>query len=408
MQKYHHIFTSHIEKIKEEGRYRDFACVLRQAGNFPFATYTPTGKEIIMWCINDYLGMSQHPDVLSAAIKGINNAGTGSGGTRNIGGNNSALVTLEATLAKLHNKEKALVFTSGYIANDSTIVALGKIMPDVAFFSDEGNHASIIAGIANSKKDKYIYAHNDMKHLRSLLEQVPIDRPKVIIFESVYSMDGLKSPMKEICDLASEFKALTYIDEVHTVGLYGNNGAGMAEQENVAHRIDIIQGTLGKAFGVIGGYITGNHNLIDAIRLTAPGFIFTTSLPPSIAEAATASIKHLMNSDTERTEHQNRVRSLKNALDQAGISYIKNDSHIVPIIIGDPLLAAEVSKKLLLEYNIYVQAINFPTVPRGTERLRLTPTPCHTSAMIEDLVEALKKIFKELGIKTLSNPLQRL
>jgi 5-aminolevulinate synthase len=402
MQKYHNIFTSHIEQIRAEGRYRDFVGVLRQAGNFPYATYVPTGKEIIMWCTNDYLGMSQHPSVLASAIEGLTTAGTGSGGTRNIGGNNGALIRLEETLAKLHSKEKALVFTSGYVANDSTIVALAKIMPDVVFFSDESNHASIISGINNSKKDKYIYRHNDTDHLRSLLEQIPKDRPKVIIFESVYSMDGLKSPMKEICDLAAEFNALTYIDEVHTVGLYGKNGAGMAEQENLAHRIDIIQGTLGKAFGVIGGYIAGNHNLIDAIRLTAPGFIFTTSLPPSIAAAANASIEHLMTSDSERENHQDRVRTLKNALSAAGISYIHNESHIVPIMIGDPLIAAHISQKLLLEYNIYVQAINFPTVQRGTERLRLTPTPCHTDEMILSLVAALSKIFQELDIKPFS------
>lgn len=402
MLNYHEIFTSHIDQIKSEGRYRDFVGVLRQAGNFPYATYVPNGKKIVMWCINDYLGMSQHKAVLDAAIEGLKGSGTGSGGTRNIGGNNGALLELEATLANLHDKEKALVFTSGYVANDSSLVALAKIMPDIAFFSDESNHSSIIAGINNSKKDKFIYAHNDVNHLRSLLAQVALDRPKVIVFESVYSMDGLKSPIKEICDLAKEFNALTYIDEVHTVGLYGKNGAGMAAREGLADQIDIIQGTLGKAFGVIGGYIAGNQALIDAVRLTAPGFIFTTSLPPSIAHAATASIKHLMNSDLERQNHQLRVQSLKKALSAAGISYINNDSHIVPIMIGDPVIAEQISKKLLLQYNIYVQHINFPTVPRGTERLRLTPTPCHTEAMIHDLVSALKEIFGELEVKPYS------
>lgn len=402
MLNYHKIFTSHVDKIRLEGRYRDFVGVLRQAGNFPYATYVPNGKQIVMWCINDYLGMSQHPDILAAAIDGLTNSGSGSGGTRNIGGNNGALLELESTLAILHNKEKALVFTSGYVANDSSLAALAKIMPDLVFFSDESNHASIIAGINNSKKDKFIYAHNDVAHLRYLLEQVPLDRPKIIVFESVYSMDGLKAPIKEICALAKEFNALTYIDEVHTVGLYGKNGAGMAAKEGFADQIDIIQGTLGKAFGVIGGYISGNHALIDAVRLTAPGFIFTTSLPPSIARAATASVKHLMSSNVEREDHQARVHSLKNALRVAGISFIDNDSHIVPIMIGDPVLVEQISRKLLLQYNIYVQHINFPTVPRGTERLRLTPTPCHTEAMIQTLVSALKDIFEELEVKPYS------
>ncbi len=399
MINYHEIFTSHVDKIRSEGRYRDFVGVLRQAGNFPYATYVPNGKKIVMWCINDYLGMSQHRDILAAAIEGLTNSGTGSGGTRNIGGNNGALLELEETLATLHNKEKALVFTSGYVANDSTLVALARIMPDVVFFSDESNHASIIAGINHSKKDKFIYAHNDADHLRDLLEQVPLDRPKVIVFESVYSMDGLKSPIKEICALAKEFNALTYIDEVHTVGLYGDSGAGMAAEEGLADHIDIIQGTLGKAFGVIGGYIAGNDELIDAVRLTAPGFIFTTSLPPSIAMAATASIKHLMKSDVERQNHQARVLSLKAALSAAGISYLDNDSHIVPIMIGDPVIAQQISKKLLLQHDIYVQHVNFPTVPRGTERLRLTPTPCHTDEMIHTLVSALKEVFQELEVK---------
>lgn len=400
MLNYKNIFSSHIDKIKDEGRYRNFVGVIRIAGEFPFATYLPTNSKIVMWCINDYLGMSQHPSVQLAAIEAIESAGAGSGGTRNIGGNNGYLVNLEKTIANLHQKDSALVFTSGFVANDSTLVALSKIMPDLIFFSDESNHASIISGINNSKKEKYIYRHNDISHLRSLLESSPSTSPKIIVFESVYSMDGLKSPIKDICDLAKEFNALTYIDEVHTVGLYGKNGAGIAMEEGVSDRIDIIQGTLGKAFGVIGGYIAGNNNLIDAIRLTAPGFIFTTSLPPAIASAANASIMHLMDSDNERIMHKDRVSKLKNALTEARIEYFQNESHIIPIIIGNAEIVSKISERLLLEYGIYVQHINFPTVARGSERLRITITPFHTDEMISDLVSALKILLHEFGIIT--------
>ena len=390
---YTEIFTNHIEKIKREGRYRNFVGVIRLAGEFPYATHTPTDKKIVMWCINDYLGMSQHDVVLEAARNALKTSGAGSGGTRNIGGNNGAVLDLEATLADLHNKEKALVFTSGYVANDATLVALSKIMPDLIFFSDESNHASIIAGISNSRCEKYIYKHNDAESLRQMLAAAPKNRPKLIVFESVYSMDGLTSPIKEICALAKEYNAMTYIDEVHTVGLYGDNGAGVAAREGFADQIDIIQGTLGKAYGAIGGYIAARHELIDAIRLTAPGFIFTTALPPLVAAAASASIKYLMGSSKERNLHQNRVTALKKALDEAGIDYLKNDSHIVPIIIGDPDRAAKISENLLQDHGIYVQHINFPTVPRGTERLRIIPTPYHTDEMIASLVSALKAVL---------------
>jgi 5-aminolevulinate synthase len=390
---YTEIFTNHIEKIKREGRYRNFVGVIRLAGEFPYATHTPTDKKIVMWCINDYLGMSQHDVVLEAARNALKTSGAGSGGTRNIGGNNGAVLDLEATLADLHNKEKALVFTSGYVANDATLVALSKIMPDLIFFSDESNHASIIAGISNSRCEKYIYKHNDAESLRQMLAAAPKNRPKLIVFESVYSMDGLTSPIKEICALAKEYNAMTYIDEVHTVGLYGDNGAGVAAREGFADQIDIIQGTLGKAYGAIGGYIAARHELIDAIRLTAPGFIFTTALPPLVAAAASASIKYLMGSSKERNLHQNRVTALKKALDEAGIDYLKNDSHIVPIIIGDPDRAAKISENLLQDHGIYVQHINFPTVPRGTERLRIIPTPYHTDEMIASLVRALKAVL---------------
>lgn len=398
MVDYQSIFDSHITQVHREGRYREFACVMREAENFPIATHIPTDSQVVMWCINDYLGMSRHPLVLSAAMDALKSCGTGSGGTRNIGGNNRFITDLEETIANLHRKEKALVFTSGFVANDSAIVALSKIMPDLVFFSDSDNHASIISGISNSKKEKYIYSHNDMDHLKSLLEKVDINRPKVIIFESIYSMSGTKAPIAEICDLAEQFGALTYIDEVHTVGLYGETGAGMAQQDGVSDRIDIIQGTLGKAFGVIGGYIAGKTNLIDSVRLSASGFIFTTSLPPSIAAAANASITHLMLSSTERQKHQDRVTTLKLALTAAGLPYEKNESHIIPIIIGDAKKAAAVSAKLLLEHGIYVQHINFPTVARGTERLRITPTPFHTDEMIDHLVKSLKKVFQDLEI----------
>jgi 5-aminolevulinate synthase len=390
---YTQIFTNHIEKIKREGRYRNFVGVIRLAGEFPYATHTPTDKKIVMWCINDYLGMSQHDVVLEAARNALKTSGAGAGGTRNIGGNNGAVLDLEATLADLHNKEKALVFTSGYVANDATLVALSKIMPDLIFFSDESNHASIIAGISNSRCEKYIYKHNDAESLRQMLAAAPQNRPKLIVFESIYSMDGLTSPIKEICALAKEYNAMTYIDEVHTVGLYGDNGAGVAAREGFADQIDIIQGTLGKAYGAIGGYIAGDHELIDAIRLTAPGFIFTTALPPLVAAAASASIKYLMVSNKERNLHQNRVTALKKALDEAAIDYLKNDSHIVPIIIGDPDRAAKIYENLLQDHGIYVQHINFPTVPRGTERLRIIPTPYHTDEMIASLVSALKAVL---------------
>lgn len=390
---YNQIFAQHIEKIKSEGRYRNFVGVIRLAGQFPYATHTPTGKKIVMWCINDYLGMSQHQAVISAARHALETSGSGAGGTRNIGGNNEAVLELELTLAKLHNKEKALVFTSGFVANDATLVALGKIMPDLIFFSDELNHASIITGISNSRCEKYIYKHNDMDSLRELLASAPKDQPKAIVFESVYSMDGYTSKIKEICDLAKEYNVLTYIDEVHTVGLYGAKGAGVAEREGMAGKIDIIQGTLGKAYGSIGGYIAGRHEIVDAVRLSAPGFIFTTALPPLVAASATASIKHLMESNSERELHQNRVAALKQALDDAGIEYLKNDSHIVPIIIGDAEKAAGISEKLLLEHGIYVQHINFPTVPRGTERLRIIPTPYHTDEMIAELILALQSVL---------------
>lgn len=396
MSNYNNIFDHHITRIKQEGRYREFVPVQRQANNFPSAWYG--NKEIVMWCINDYLGMSKHPDVTKAALDAISKYGIGSGGTRNIGGNNSSIIELEKELAILHNKELALVFTSGYVANDTSLATLAKIMPNIVFFSDELNHASIISGICNSKAEKHIYRHIDVQHLEELLKTVDINRPKIIVFESAYSMDGLFSPIEKIVNLAKKYNALTFIDEVHTVGLYGKHGAGVADLQDCADKIDMIQGTLGKAYGTIGGYVAANRQIIDSIRLTAPGFIFTTSLPPVIASAATASIRHLKNSNMERETYQKVIAKVKKSFDKAKVNYLKNDSHIIPIIIGDPIKAKQASEMLLDKYNIYVQHINFPTVPRGTERLRIIPTPNHTDQMIHNLTTALVEIFSTLDI----------
>ncbi len=395
---YNLAFATELEQIKAEGRYRNFVGLKRRANNFPMAYWQPLQKEVVMWCINDYLGMSQHPVVVDAAIKSILDNGVGSGGTRNIGGNNLSILALEKELADLHQKDSALVFTSGYVSNDATLSALAKIMPDLMFFSDEYNHASMIAGIKNSKADKLIYKHIDADHLEELLESVDINRPKVIAFESTYSMDGLISPIKRICELAKKYNALTYIDEVHSVGLYGHRGAGIANMLGLENEIDIIQGTLAKAYGVIGGYITGPSQLVDAVRSVSSGFIFTTSLPPAISDAARASINYLKNSDEERMTHQTVVTKVKNSLKGNGIKYIENNSHIIPLIIGDPDLTRKASNILLEKHDVFVQHINFPTVPRGTERLRLTPTPAHTDAMIEQLSKALVSTFQDLKI----------
>lgn len=399
MTNYNNIFDRHINQIKQEDRYREFVGVQRIVGTFPNSLHTKTGKQVVMWCLNDYLGMSQHPDVLKAASLALMESGVGSGGTRNIGGNNKAVLELEEEIAQLHGKESALVFTSGYVANDTALSSLAKIMPELVFFSDEANHASIIAGIRNSKAEKHIYNHVDATHLEKLLQSVAINKPKIIVFESAYSMDGLFSPIKQIIHLAQKYNAMTFIDEVHTVGLYGNNGAGIANLLGFEDKIDIIQGTLAKAYGTIGGYIAAKHNIIDALRLTAPGFIFTTSLPPVITSAAIASIRHLKNSNNERILHQRVVKKVKDAFAQATINYFENESHIIPIMIGDPAKAKEASQILLEKFGIYVQHINFPTVPKGTERLRIIPTPAHTDEMIENLVNALLHVFEVLDIK---------
>jgi 5-aminolevulinate synthase len=397
---YNSSFKKQIQQIRNEGRYRDFIGLQRHAGSFPLASWGADKKPVTMWCINDYLGMSQNPKVIKAASDALIENGVGSGGTRNIGGNNYAIVELENELADLHNKEAALTFTSGYVSNDATLTTLAKILPDLVYLSDESNHASMIAGIKNSNTEKQIYRHLDTDHLEELLKEIDINRPKIIAFESAYSMDGLISPIEKICELAKKYNALTYIDEVHSVGLYGKGGAGIANMLGFENNIDIIQGTLAKAYGVIGGYIAGNNEIIDAIRLTASGFIFTTSLPPAITEAAKVSIQHLRASDAERTKHQEIVSKTKQSLIKSGINILENQSHIIPIIIGAPELNRKASQLLIEKHGIFVQHINFPTVQKGTERLRITPTPLHTEEMIKNLTDALVDVFEELRIKT--------
>ncbi|MFK8040387.1 MAG: 5-aminolevulinate synthase [Rickettsiaceae bacterium] len=399
---YHSTIDNHIDRIKSEGRYRNFITVKRLADDFPYAINVDNNDKIVMWCINDYLGMSRNIHVLNAAHQALTESGVGSGGTRNIGGNNDSIVNLEEELALLHNKDSALVFTSGYVSNDATLCSLSKIFPDIIFFSDEYNHASIISGIRNSTAEKHIYKHLDMDHLESLLQKSDISRPKMIVFESVYSMNGLISPIEKICKLAQKYNALTFIDEVHSVGLYGDGGSGIANNLGCSDEIDIIQGTLAKAYGAIGGYIASNSNLIDAIRLSAPGFIFTTSLSPVITRAATKSVAYLKTSNVERSKLMSNVNKTKQYLDKAGINYFKNDSHIIPIIIGDPIKSQQASEMLLQKHKIYLQHINFPTVPKGTERLRITPTPMHNNAMIENLVSALVDVFNELDIHNIN------
>lgn len=395
---YDQYLTKAIDDLKQEGRYRVFSDIERRVGEHPIIYDHKRNKEITIWCINDYLGMSQNREVIAAANNANSKMGVGSGGTRNIGGTHHEIVKLEAELADLHQKESGLVFTSGYISNDATISTLGKLLPGCAIFSDEDNHASIIEGIIKSKAEKYIYRHLDMQDLEEKLKSVDINRPKLIIFESVYSMDGRISPIKEICDLADKYNALTYVDEVHAVGIYGNRGGGIAEQLNLMDRLSIIEGTLAKGFGVIGGYIASSSLIIDAVRSYASGFIFTTSLPPSLAAAATTSIRYLKNSDVKRKALHKNALKLKEKLREVNIPFIENDSHMVPVIVNDPVLSRKISEILLDEFSIFVQHINYPTVKRGTERLRITPTPLHTDKMIDDLVSALRIAFTRIGL----------
>jgi 5-aminolevulinate synthase len=389
------IFGRTLQALKDEGRYRIFADIRRDRGRFPAARHFRGGssRPITVWCSNDYLGMGQHPAVLAAMHEALDLAGAGSGGTRNISGTTHYHVELEAELADLHGKEAALLFTSAYVANDTTLTTLRKLLPGLVIFSDANNHASMIAGIRNGGSEKVIWRNNDVADLEAKLKLVGRDQPKIIAFESVYSMDGLMAPIGAICDLARKYGALTYLDEVHAVGLYGPRGGGLAEQQGVMHRVDIINGTLAKGFGIMGGYIAGTRDLCDAIRCYAPGFIFTTSLAPAIAAGATASVRHLKASSTERERHQERVRALKRRLKVAGLPVMENPSHIVPIPVGDPVLTTCITDALLDRFAIYVQPINYPTVPRKTERLRITPQPQHSDADMDCLVNALGTLW---------------
>jgi 5-aminolevulinate synthase len=390
-----------LNKLHEEGRYRTFIDIERKNGQFPHATWRkPDGSEqpITVWCGNDYLGMGQHPVVLAAMHEAIEATGAGSGGTRNISGTTVYHKRLEAELADLHGKEAALLFTSAYIANDATLSTLPKLFPGLIIYSDALNHASMIEGVRRNGGAKRIFRHNDLAHLRALLEADDPAAPKLIAFESIYSMDGDFGPIKEICDLADEFGALTYIDEVHAVGMYGPRGAGVAEQERLMHRIDIINGTLAKAYGVMGGYIAASHKMCDAIRSYAPGFIFTTSLPPAIAAGAAASVAHLKHDNSLREKHQEQAAKLKLRLKGMGLPIIDHGSHIVPVMVGDPVHTKALSDMLLENYGIYVQPINFPTVPRGTERLRFTPSPVHGPSEMETLIQAMDALWSHCAL----------
>lgn len=398
---YDQVFEQAIQNLKSENRYRVFTELGRHAGEFPKATqHSQNGKnDVIIWCSNDYLGMGQNPKVLKAMKDAVDTYGAGAGGTRNISGNTHLICELENELADLHNKESALVFTSGFVSNDATISTLGKLMPRAVILSDELNHASMIDGVRHSGCEKVIFKHNDVADLEEKLKAIAPDRPKIIAFESVYSMDGDISPMKEICDLADQYNAMTYLDEVHAVGLYGPCGGGIAEREGLMDRITIIEGTLGKAFGIVGGFITSNQNIVDAIRSYASGFIFTTSLPPVISAGALASVKHLKSSQDERNAHQERAATLKKMLSDAGLPILQTPTHIVPVMVFDAALCKQASDMLLEDYGIYIQPINFPTVPRGEERLRITPSPLHDDQMMLSLVHALKEVWGRLGLR---------
>ena len=395
-------FADKISSLKGEGRYRVFAELARHAGDFPHATRYRSGiaaeAEVTVWCSNDYLGMGQHPVVREAMARALEDVGAGSGGTRNISGTNHYHVLLERELAALHGTQAALLFTSGYIANEASLGTLGQLLPGCVMFSDALNHASIIQGIRLSRADKRIFRHNDPEHLRELMAACDPAAPKVVIFESVYSMDGDIAPVGEIVEVARAFGALTFLDEVHAVGLYGERGAGIAERDGVAG-IDIVEGTLAKAFGVMGGYVAASANLVDVVRSYAPGFIFTTSLAPVLAAGALASVRHLKQSPELRARHQERAQRLKRLFTEAGLPVMPSESHIVPLLVGQAALCKQVSDTLLDNDSIYVQPINYPTVPRGTERLRFTPSPLHTDAMMDHLVAALDRIWRSLDLQ---------
>jgi len=398
---YDSIFKSAIDRLHSEGRYRVFIDILRNKGAYPNAhCFGGNGpKPVTVWCSNDYLGMGQHPAVIEAMETALHETGAGSGGTRNISGNTHYHIELEAELAGLHGKEAALLFTSGYVSNEAALSTLGKLLPDCIIFSDELNHASMIAGIKSSGCEKRIFRHNDVEHLEQLLLETDPATPKLIAFESVYSMDADVAPIAEICDLADKYRALTYLDEVHAVGMYGARGGGISEREGVAHRLTIIEGTLAKAIGVMGGYIATSKTIADCIRSYAPGFIFTTSLSPVLVAGALASVRHLKASNAEREAQQASAAMLKEKFAAAGLPVMPSSTHIVPLLVGCPVKAKRISDILLAEYGIYVQPINFPTVPRGRERLRFTPGPCHTAEMMDELTGALVEIWSRDEIK---------
>ncbi|WP_303830372.1 5-aminolevulinate synthase [Asticcacaulis taihuensis] len=401
---YNAAFEAAVEAVRAEGRYRVFANLKRHAGQFPRATWIKedgSEQDVTVWCSNDYLGQGQNPVVMDAMHKAIDAVGSGSGGTRNISGTTFYHNQLEAELADLHHKEAALVFTSGYVANEATLTTLYKILPGLIIFSDELNHASMIQGIRNGRGERHVFRHNDLEHLEELLKAAPANAPKLIAFESVYSMDGDISDVRGTVALAKKYNALTYIDEVHAVGLYGERGAGVAERDGIMGEIDIIEGTLGKAFGMMGGYIAGTSAMVDAIRLWASGFIFTTSLPPAVMAGAAASVKYLKEHNEKRIAHQERAQSLLKKLRAVGIATFPTHSHIVPVLVGNAKHCKMVSDMLLNDFGIYVQPINYPTVPKGTERLRFTPSPDHTDEMIDHLVESMDKLWTMCNVARL-------
>ncbi|WP_299649550.1 5-aminolevulinate synthase [uncultured Tateyamaria sp.] len=388
-------FRSELDSLRDSGNYRDFAELERRRGAFPSATCHNGPGEVTIWCSNDYLGMGQHPVVLDAMHEALDRTGAGAGGTRNISGTTHDHVLLEAELADLHDKEAALLFTSGYVSNWAALGTLGARIPGLTILSDALNHASMIEGIRHSKAARVIWKHNDVADLEAKLAALPPDAPKLIAFESVYSMDGDIAPIAEICDLADRYNAMTYLDEVHAVGLYGPHGGGIAEREGLMDRLTVIEGTLGKAFGVMGGYIAASAEICDFVRSFASGFIFTTALPPAVAAGAAASIRHLKTSTSERSAHRARVADVRARLDAIGLPHIDNPSHIIPVMVGDPVKCKFISDTLLKDHGIYIQPINYPTVPAGTERLRITPSPVHSDADVERLAAALEDLWTQ-------------